>query len=124
MLIDIANPLQLADVPDQPEFELEKILQPDDGIEIQQYTRWQNDTVRRCLTVEWQYKAVGCEVAGLRDGTTTVRTKYHYPYPHTLQMLMQHNHFHWQTIYGNYDRTPFNEVSDRLIILATRANQQ
>lgn len=112
LLIDIANPLQLADVPDQPDFTFEKMLQHPDGTEIRQYTRWTNDTAHRCLTVEWRYDSA--------ENTEAVKTQYHYPYPHTLQMLMQHSNFHWQHVYGDYNRTLFNEESDRLIILATQ----
>lgn len=111
LLVDTANPLQLASAPDQPSFQLERRLKQPDGSEVLQYARWKNDREAQCMTVEWRYVADDGEVVH-------AETKYHYLYPHTLQMLMLDNGLEWRSVYGEYDQSDFRESSERLIILA------
>ncbi len=109
--IDVANPLQLGGAPDQPNFVLEREIKRDDGVAVLQYARWRNDRDGQVVNVEWRYVADDGDVVH-------AATKYHYYYPHTLQLLMSDSGLEWQAVYGDYKFGKFAEGSERLIILA------
>lgn len=111
LLIDFANPIQLASAPDQPQFALEQRMQTHTNGEVLQYARWKNDVEKQQVTVEWRYVPEDGQI-------TNAKTVYHYIYPHALQMMMEKSGLEWQAVYGNYDRSAFKESSERMIVFA------
>jgi hypothetical protein len=47
-----------------------------------------------------------------------VRMRYHYLYPHQFDLLLGLSGFRLLALQGDYDRGPFSEESERLILVA------
>lgn len=51
---------------------------------------------------------------------TVVEVTYHYYFLHQLELLLQEAGFSLEAVYGDYNRAPFAEDSERLLLLARR----
>jgi SAM-dependent methyltransferase len=118
LAIDVANPMALAAAADDPDFELEDTLRDELlGETIRQYTAYEGAPGEQTIDVTWVYEQVGVESA-----PTKARLRLHYLYPHQYDLLLTLTGFRLTTIYGDYDRSPFNEESERLLLVATTAD--
>ena len=113
LLIDTINPFMLAAIDDQDSFEPEaEFNDPQSGAPILQSARYQTDHANQAVTIEWLYENQDS------GESVSAETTHNYHYPHLLQMLLNEQSYSIETIYGDYDKTPFDEESDRLIISA------
>jgi SAM-dependent methyltransferase len=111
LLLDIANPFLLADLEDDPEWELERTFGEESDTPVAQYSRWFHDDEKQQVRVEWLFVTPDGE-------RISAETLYHYTWPHLLTDLLQAAGWEPLALCGNYDSSPFDEESDRLIVLA------
>lgn len=116
LLIDTLNPFLLAAVDDQDTFEPEaQFIDPRSGTEIQQLARYHADHINQVIRIEWLYESAN------GGESVSAETTHHYHYPHVLQMVLNEQDYSITDIFGDYEKTPFDESSERLIITATVA---
>lgn len=119
LVIDTLNPFMLAAVDDQPDYEPETtFVDPQTGSDMTQSARYATDHEKQTVTIEWLYEYGG---GSAESQPIHAKTQHHYHYPHVLQMLLNENGYAIDSIFGDYDQTPFDEESERLIITATVA---
>lgn len=112
LLIDTANPLLLADADATADWALERLLNDPAGIgPISQYSRWEHDGEAQIISVDWRFEQAG-------QPPFLTRTAYHYHYPHELIEALQATAWQPQQLSGDYKDTPFEEESERLIVVA------
>lgn len=115
IFIDLENPFTLANSVAQNEFLLEdEFIDPESGESVQQFSRTTLDTAAQQLFVEWKYVASDRHLDSIQ-----VEMTYHYRFPHQLEMALSQAGLKLKHIFGGYGRTPFNETSSRLLLLAT-----
>ena len=115
LIIDTINPHALAELDNQPEFELEQEqFDPPQNEIVRVYGRYQQ-TAPQQLQLTWRFTTPTQQL----DATSL----YHYRYPHQFQLALQHTGFQLTQLLGDYDETPFDEESPRCIILATVAQK-
>jgi SAM-dependent methyltransferase len=112
LLLDLANPYLMERVEDEAIFEVENVFkEPDTQQVVEQYSRWHNDVAAQILQVEWQYR--------LEDGTILdTATAYHYIGEEALHALLVKNGFAEMMLFGDYDSNPFDEESQRMLVIA------
>ena len=119
LFIDIANPIDIASTPEDALLSLENVLtDPETGELIVHLASNRLDTAEQTLHITWIY-----DVSAPNGGPVqrTVATgAYHYRYPHQLELLLQEAGFKLLHLWGSYDQSPYDETSDRLLILATK----
>ena len=74
------------------------------------------DTAGQTLHITWIY-----DVSAPNGGPvhrTVAQSAYHYRYPHQLELLLQEAGYQLLHFWGDYDQSPYDEPSDRLLILA------
>lgn len=112
--IDVDNPLALAAAGDDPDFSLEEELyDPRTGETVRQYTAYETVPGHQAVDVTWVY-----EVATTGNNPIKSRFRYHYLYPHQIDLMLGLVGLRLQALYGDYNRTPFHEDSDRLLVVA------
>lgn len=114
LLIDVDNPLDLALAGDDTDFMLEDTLEDGaTGESVRQYTAYEAIPGEQAVDVTWVYESD-------RDGAARVRVqmRYHYLYPHQFDLLLGLTGFRLIALHGDYDRGPFGEESERLILVA------
>lgn len=119
LVIDVANPILLSSVADDPDFVLEDVLEDKlHGETIRQYTAYEAVPGEQAVDVTWIYETTG-DGSGDDERTARARLRYHYLYPHQYDLLLTLTGYRLATLSGDYDGSPFHEGSDRLILLAT-----
>ncbi|MCB8979943.1 MAG: class I SAM-dependent methyltransferase [Ardenticatenaceae bacterium] len=119
LFIDLANPVDIANTPEDALLSLENVLtDPETGELIVHLASNQLDTAEQTLQITWIYDV------SAPDGGPVYRTvahgTYHYRYPHQLELLLQEAGFKLLSLWGDYDQSPYDEESDRLLILAEK----
>lgn len=118
LVIDVANPLLLSQVADDPDFELEdSLIDPADGQTVRHYTAYESIPGEQVVDVTWVYEALGGE-GDDEPARLRARVRYHYLYPHQYDLLLTLTGFRLAALYGDYDRSPFDEESERLLLIA------
>lgn len=118
LIIDVANPLLLSQAADDPDFALEESLfDPAHGETIRHYTAYEAIPGEQVVDVTWVYEVDG-EEGGEEALRTQARLRYYYLYPHQYDLLLTLTGFRLKAIYGDYDRAPFDEESERLLLVA------
>ncbi len=112
LIIDTLNPLLMMALDSTEQWEEERTFTADNGDEVTQFSRYTVDEQQQIVHVAWRYD-VG------RDSFSAV-TDYHYHLPHTLQMMMHQHGLIWEATYGDYDKTPYTDDSDLLLIVARK----
>lgn len=115
LFIDIENPYLLAgtDYSTEPVFET-NFIDEDTNRPVEQWSQSSLDTTAQTLTVSWQFRA--------QDNISenpVVQVVYHYLYPHQIVLLLQQAGFQMEKMAGNYEGEPFQEESERLLLLAS-----
>jgi SAM-dependent methyltransferase len=115
--IDVANPLTLAEATDDPDFALEDTLRDGaTGQTIRQYTAYTAAPGEQAVDVSWIYETDGGEASRAQAGL-----RYYYLYPHQYELLLARAGYQLAALYGDYDGSPFDEDSERLILIAGAA---
>lgn len=119
LFIDLANPVDIASTPEDALLSLENVLtDPETGELIVHLASNRLDTAEQTLHITWIY-----DVSAPNGGSvqrTVAAGVYHYRYPHQVELLLQKAGFKLLQIWGDYDRSPYDETSDRLLILAAK----
>jgi SAM-dependent methyltransferase len=116
LIIDSTNPFLLANVENSETFEPEATW-IDDALDatITQLTRMNLDDAAQTLTVDWRF-----EVDGATPAVYEASERFHYHFPHWLQMQCAATGWRVTNLYGDYAATAFAEESERLIVRARR----
>jgi SAM-dependent methyltransferase len=115
--LDLENPFALADLPVTGEMELEAVFEDlSTGWLVRQWSAYAADTTEQVVDVVWVYETTDATGAPLR---TEARFRQHYTYPHQLDLLLAQAGLKLVSLAGDYDGSPFDEDSERLIALAT-----
>jgi len=119
-LIDLANPLAAAQTPDDHFLTLERcFVEPESGqLVVQQASSWP-DPDRQILHVIWLFDSSPPEGGAVQR--EVVQMAYHYLYPHELQLMLEESGLQLLALYGDYRQGPFEEESERLLLLARPA---
>ncbi|MBK8900120.1 MAG: methyltransferase domain-containing protein [Anaerolineaceae bacterium] len=117
LFIDLANPVDIASTPEDALLSLENVLtDPETGELIVHLASNQLETADQTLHITWIY-----DVSAPNGGPvhrTIVHGTYHYRYPHQMELLLQEAGFKLLNLWGDYDQSPYDESSSRLLILA------
>jgi SAM-dependent methyltransferase len=114
IFIDLENPFLLAEIVDQNEAVFEtSFMDAVTSKRVEQWSQSSLDSNTQTLTVTWQFRTQEKE-----PGTTIVEIVYHYLYPHQIALLLQLAGFRLLQISGSYEGEPFQEDSERLLLLA------
>lgn len=117
--LDLANPHLLDQTPNDRFLTLEGTLaDPDTGDLLLVLASNQLEEVAQQLHITWIYDA--SPPAGGPVKRTVVEISYHYYFLHQLELLLQEAGFVLEAVYGNYNQVPFDEESERLLLLARR----
>ena len=117
LFIDLTNPLALAQTPDDRLLTLEQTFtDPLAGHTVLQLASNRLDDEAQTLHIIWIYDATPANGGPIHR--TISQFKYHYFYPHQLELMLHQTGFQLETMWGNYDGSPFNEESERLILIA------
>lgn len=115
LLIDVTNPMALSMVVDDPDLVLEDTLRDGrSGETIHQYTAYEAAPGEQAVDVTWVYETVGDDAVRTQAGM-----RYFYLYPHQYDLLLTLVGFRLVALYGDYEATPFDEESERLLVVAT-----
>lgn len=118
LCIDVINPFLLADWPDQATPEVERtFVEPQTGAKVTQATTNKADVARQTVTVNWLFEIVHRD--GKVEKVESAET-YHHHYPHEWLTMLQHAGFKLETLWGDYDETPFDEDAPRLLLIARK----
>jgi len=117
LLIDVINPFIIDETTFDPEQNLENIyFDQETGETIRQMSLSRLDSSAQRLHISWIFEV---EIDTEPDQTrTTIDFNYWYQYPHQLDLLLQQSGFCLVDMLGDYDGSPFNETSARLLITA------
>lgn len=119
LFIDLANPVDIASTPEDALLSLENVLtDPETGELIVHLASNRLDTAAQTLQITWIY-----DVSAPNGGPvhrTVAHGTYHYRYPHQLELLLQDAGFKLLHLWGDYDQSPYDETSDRLLVLAAK----
>ncbi len=115
-LIDVANPFIVAETPNDRMVTLENTLtDPETGnIVLQMAANWL-DEAAQCLHVTWIYDT--SPITGGSVSRTVAQFAYHYLFPHQWQMALADAGLHLWQVLGDYSGNPFEEDSERLLLV-------
>ena len=117
LYLDLTNPFIIAQTPNDQMLTLEQsFTDPDTGHTILQFASNWLDDEEQTLHITWIYDATPTDGGPIHR--TISQFRYHYLYPHQLEMQLRQTGFQLEAMWGNYDRSPFDEESNRLILLA------
>jgi SAM-dependent methyltransferase len=121
LLIDLENPLAMESDFGENVLQLERTMveaETDSWI-VQQSSR-SLDRERKVIHVAWLF-----DVSPRQGGPvhrTIIERDLHYWYAHELELALQEAALVMDAIYGDYERGPYREESERLLIVASRAD--
>lgn len=117
LLIDLINPTALANTANDHLLTLENsFTDPQTGHLVVQQSSSHLDETEQTLHITWLYDA--SPPAGGPVQRIIAQAAYHYRYPHQLELLLHDAGFSLLTLTGDYAGSPYNEESDRLLLLA------
>lgn len=117
LLVDTLAPFGLDEGLDTAVPVLEAVL-PDEesGAMLEQWSETRVDTAAQTMYVRWHFRQPDAPAAD-----ETVAMAYHYLYPHQLDLLLRQGGLVLTHMFGDYERTPLTEDSERLLVLAAAA---
>jgi SAM-dependent methyltransferase len=115
LFIDLANPFTVANTPEDHLLSLENVL-TDNNDNILHLAANRLDTVEQTLHITWIYDR--SPKSGGQIERTIAQATYHYRYPHQMELLLQEAGFRQFAFFGGYDQSPFQEESQRLLLIA------
>ena len=112
LFIDVVNPYLLANLLPDEDYLLENdLIDQVTKKRVEQFARTELLEGEQVVQVHWLYREEG----GVE---TAVSANYHYLYPHELDLLLQQTGFQMSQLWGSYDKTPFTQESERMIMVA------
>ncbi|MCP4417142.1 MAG: class I SAM-dependent methyltransferase [Chloroflexi bacterium] len=118
LLIDLPNPVDIANTPEDQLLSLENVLtDPESGELVVHLASNRLDSANQTLHITWIYDV--SQPNGGAVNRTVMQSAYHYRYPHQCELLLQEAGFKLTQLLGNYDQSPYDEESQRLLVLAT-----
>ncbi|HSM58654.1 MAG TPA: class I SAM-dependent methyltransferase [Candidatus Sulfomarinibacteraceae bacterium] len=119
LFLDLVNPLLVEHAQDERAFSLEQaIVDEATGSELLVFAGSWLEAAAQILHITWVYDR--SPAGGGPVQRTVSRLAYHYYYPHQLELMLQNGGFALEGIYGDYEQGPFEEDSERLLVLARR----
>lgn len=119
LFLDLANPVDIANTPEDALLSLENVLtDPETGELIVHLASNRLDTANQTLHITWIYDV--SSPSGGPVERTVAQGAYHYRYPHQLELLLQEAGYKLRHLWGDYDQSPYDETSSRLLVLATK----
>ena len=119
LFIDVSNPLLMANTPNDRFLTLERTLSdPETGNTVLVLASSQVDEAAQILHITWIYDATPAASGPIQR--TIAEGAYHYYFPHQLELILTESGFTLQAMYGAYNEAPFNEESERLLLLAKK----
>lgn len=116
VIIDQDNPLTLASAADDPDFSLEEaFVDVTNKATVRQYTAYETVPGEQAVTVTWIYETT--KPGEERPRIHKSRLRYHYLYPHQIELLLNLVGLKLLAIYGNYDGSPYDEESERMLVV-------
>ena len=73
------------------------------------------DSIEQCLRTTWYFETY--KDSDLPLETVSVDVDYWYYFPHQIELLLQQSGFQLEQVLGDYNRSAFDEGSNRLLIL-------
>jgi SAM-dependent methyltransferase len=120
LFIDLINPFAIAATPNDHALNLEKsFTDPKTGRTVLQMSSNHLDEERQQLQITWIYDAT--PPGGGPVHRTIAAADYHYLFPHQIELLLQETGFRLTNLAGDYDQSPFDEESERLLVTAVAA---
>jgi ubiquinone/menaquinone biosynthesis C-methylase UbiE len=117
LFIDLINPFIIANSPNDHSLILENsFTDPESGSVILQLASHQLDNQKQHLIITWVYDASPPDGGPVQR--TVAAAGYHYLFPHQLELLLQETGFRLANLVGDYDKSPFNEECERLLMTA------
>jgi SAM-dependent methyltransferase len=117
LVLDLANPTACAQTPDDRMLTLERVLlDPESGMQVLQLASSWVDLEAQTLHVTWIFDASPPEGGPVHR--TVAQARYHYLYPHELELLLGAAGLRLEALYGGYTQVPFEEESERMIVVA------
>lgn len=118
LFLDLVNPLLVEQSEHDHAFSLEEmVIDKETGDELLVFAGSRVDAPAQVLHITWIYHR---SPAGGPARRTVSQLAYHYYYPHQLELMLRNSGFVLEGIYGDYERGPFDEGSERLLVLALR----
>ncbi len=119
LLIDVDNPVGMADFEDDNLLHLEQILfdQDSDKTILQMASSWV-EADRQIRHTTWIFDT--SLTSGGQVERIIVQSKLHYQYAHQLELSLQSKGLMIESIYGDYDKNPYDEESPRLLLVAKK----
>ena len=115
LFVDVANPFLIENVNYSSEPEFETLLVDErTGRRLEQWSVSSLNRDSQTLDVSWIFR-----VPEEDSVPRTVEVAYYYQYPHQYAMLLEQSGFGLAKIMGNYSLEPFEEESERLLLLAS-----
>jgi len=122
LIIDLPNAGETFATPDSDELSLERtFIDPQTGHMVMQQAVSTLDRATQTMRVLWVYD----EITG--DGTVkrTVAPKlFRYFFPYEVQLLLGMSGYTLQQTYGDYDGSPFQDGSPRMLMLAAPSDAE
>ena len=119
LFIDLANPVDIANTPEDALLSLENVLaDPETGEIIVHLASNHLNTAAQTLHITWIYDASAANGGPVQR--TVAKGAYYYHYPHQLEMLLRQSGYRLLHLWGDYDQSPYDETSDRLLVLAAK----
>ncbi len=119
LLIDVDNPVTMADSGDDNLLYLEQTLNDKDSDKtiLQMVSSWV-DIDRQIRHTTWILDTSPNSVGTLER--IIVQSELHFQYAHQLDLSLQDKGLKIESVYGDYDKNPYNEESPRLLLVAKR----
>jgi len=119
LFIDLINPLAIANTPNDQAVTLEAVFtDPANGHTVLQLAANRLDEAEQTLHITWIYDA--SPPAGGPIQRTIAQAAYHYLYPHQLELLLHEAGFRLHNLSGGYGGQPFDEESERFLLVAQK----
>jgi SAM-dependent methyltransferase len=117
LFIDITSPFLMEEADTDGTVTLERALQgAGEESLVLVFTSSRLDATAQQLNVTWLFDASAREGGPVRR--TVVEERYHYYYPHQVELILEESGFRLRKLLGDYDGRPFAEDSERLLVLA------
>jgi SAM-dependent methyltransferase len=119
LFLDLANPLVVAQTPNDRLLTLEQCAaEPGTGRMLVLSASTRVNPGDQTLDIIWFYDV--SPAGGGPVHRTVVPIHYHYFFPHELELMLSGAGLALQGMYGDYEKRPFGEESERLLVVAGR----
>jgi len=119
LVIDIANPIEMAETGSPGQIVLERTFTDDaTGQTVMQQSVVDVDRAGQIMSITWIYDRLADDGQMMR---TVIPVQLRYTSPHEMTLLMQIAGFESVEVYGDYQFNAFEEDSPRLLVVGVKA---